>query len=310
MPHFAAVALMVATALAVEIRPAAGQDDFAMRLRAWEGHLDVVEQVTPGTRYAYRRCLIRFFADTLVDPTDDTLTEDAISAYLRTVPRNGSTRSDMIRALKAYSRYAASRRGKDPTERLHVPPRRRRKKNLIPEDAVRAMLRAAFRRERRRGWTFLLMAETGARVGSVVAVEAEDVGRDEITFRRAKNDKPYSVPLNHAARIAAEHLIAEGRSPLVGVGEERIRQWMREAAEEADLVKVLWHPHQLRSYFLTRLARVTDPGTWRQIANHSDLSQYPTYVAEDDSLAREAVRNLGQGSPRGGGRSSEAHGGR
>jgi site-specific recombinase XerD len=266
--------------------------DFSRRLRAWEDYLDVGENLSQRTRYAYRNALIRFFADTLVDPTAPDLNEQHVTAYLRQI-RSTSARADMTRALKSFGRYAVRTRGRDPTERLKVPRPRRQRHPIIPDEAVRRLLCSAFRREPRRGWTFLLIDSTGGRIGSVVALEAADVGPDEIVFRVTKGDRPYSVPLSRPARIAARHLTAEqqrSRAPtLVGVGAERIRQWMREAAEDAGVSRTLWHPHQLRHHFLTHLARVTDPGTWRRLANHSDLSQYPTYVAEDRSLEERAV---------------------
>lgn len=176
------------------------------------------------------------------------------------------------------------------------------------------LLRAAFRREHRRGWAILLCYVTGARVGSLVGARPCDIhlGPDaRLDLLEAKGGKPYSVPLERAGVIAARHLIdyaghrglsrsdtsgvglplrAEGFAPrpvLIGVGAERFRQWVHAAEQEAGLGRV-W-PHLLRHAASTRVARRADPETWRRFMNHADLSQWSRYVAGTDERVRAAI---------------------
>jgi integrase len=119
-----------------------------------------------------------------------------------------------------------------------------------------------------------------------------------------KGGKPYSVPLERAGVVAAGHLLdrlrrggsseasedaSVGERPpyLIGVGAERFRQWVHAAEQEAGLGRV-W-PHLLRHAASTRVARSSDPETWRRFMNHADLSQWARYVAGTDERVRAAV---------------------
>ena len=267
--------------------------DFPSRLRAFDEHMQV-SGMAERTRSDYRYRLVRFYADTATDPTSASLHEDDIVSYLVSLPPKGATRGMVLRALKCYCRWAHGRRGLgDPTVHLKIPHRTQAPAELIPTQAVRALLRAAFRREARRGWVLLLAAATGARIGSLVQIRAADVVDHSLHLRVAKAGRSYTVPLSRPALIATVHLgHLDGSGRLVGVTDERVRQWMREAARDAGVDDVLWHPHQLRHHFATRLARVTDPDTWRRLMGHADLSQYARYVARDDERLREAVEGM------------------
>ena len=100
-----------------------------------------------------------------------------------------------------------------------------------------------------------------------------------------------SVPLERAGVIAAEHLlqsrVLHATDRLIGVGAERFRQWVHAAEQEAGLGRV-W-PHLLRHAASTRVARSSDPETWRRFMNHADLSQWARYVAGTDERVRAAV---------------------
>jgi site-specific recombinase XerD len=74
---------------------------------------------------------------------------------------------------------------------------------------------------------------------------------------------------------------------LIGVGAERFRQWVHAAEQEAGLDRV-W-PHLLRHAASTRVARSSDPETWRRFMNHADLSQWARYVAGTDERVRAAI---------------------
>jgi hypothetical protein len=118
------------------------------------------------------------------------------------------------------------------------PPRPRAAEALEPAE-VRALLRAAFRKDPRRGWTLMLLYATGARIGSLVAVMPEDVAGGYIRFNNMKGRHgPHDVPLSPLAQIAARHLAELGsetaragtrrapRPTLIGVDKGALWYWV------------------------------------------------------------------------------------
>ena len=283
---------------------AVGMEDraFPAVLRRFDRHLDVLGRAD-ATRRQYRYELTRWWIDYLF-PSELDLADvrpGHIEEYLGSLPRNGSKRGDATRALRALCAWAHAEGEIDRNPIAHIPvPRPKTPPAPDLSDAdLRRLLRAAFRRESRRGWAILLCYVTGARVGSLVAVRPRDVhlGPDaRLDLIETKGGKPYSVPLERAGVIAARHLCnestrafhpsAEGAT-LVGVGAERFRQWVHAAEQEAGLGRV-W-PHLLRHAASTRVARSSDPETWRRFMNHADLSQWSRYVAGTDERVRAAV---------------------
>ncbi len=267
-------------------------DTVLERLGAYTSWLEVTDH-RPKTIRQYRYWLLRFAADTLIDPWDAA--EDDLVAYLAALPATGSARHAVLQAMKSYWRWAGPRAERsDPTARLAVRRPRSAKAPQIETTDLRAIVRAAFHREPRRGWTILLAFSTGIRVGSLVAIRPEDVdlGRGLLWIRQAKAGRTYEVPLEHLGRCAASWLVADARAcdrdTLVGVGEEQVRNWMRQARLSAGVGDRVW-PHLLRHSFATQLARVTDPETWRVAMNHVDLSNYPRYVHTEPDRIRAAV---------------------
>jgi site-specific recombinase XerD len=155
---------------------------------------------------------------------------------------------------------------------------------------VRALLRAAFRTEHRRGWALLLALSTGGRARALTKVRPEHVNLKaaELYFAEAKGDRDYAVPLGREGMIAVRHLLADAkakrRQTLLGVGYGRFWEWVREAKQTAGIES---SPHWLRRTFGSYTARRADPEVWRQLMGHSDLSQWPRYVGTD----RQAVKN-------------------
>lgn len=258
--------------------------------------------VASRTARSYRRSLVNFLADTGIDPFEAS-TDDIVS-YLASLAANGSGRTETLKALKHAHGWALGRVTEhDPTAPLKLRRPKLRPVAKLTSDHERELLRALFRREPRRGWTAMLILATGGRIGSIVRVTVSDVDleRAELTFRHTKNDRPYTVPLGLRGTLAARNLVAiaaaqgdardtsKGHSArLIGVCEERVRQWFREAASETGIGRV-W-PHLLRHSFATDVSRRTDPETWRRLMNHADLSQWPRYVGGDQGRMREAVR--------------------
>lgn len=263
--------------------------EFAPALRRFDAHMQVAGR-SDSTRHAYRRELVNFWIDYLLERSLelDTVSEDDVVAYIAGLPKNGSKRADAIRALRAFYGWAPGRvRVDNPTSAMKVPrPGRGAAPNLTSEQ-LRLLLSTLFRREPRRGWAAMLCFATGARVGSLVALTASDVdlGAGMIHFRVVKNDRPYSKPLNKMGYVSAHHLVYETgrRETLVGVGQERFRQWLHDAEREAGLPRI-W-PHLLRHSYSNRAA-TGDPEAWRRGMNHSDLSQWARYHAGDDARLR------------------------
>jgi integrase len=271
---------------------------FPAVLRRFDRHLDVLGRAET-TRRKYRYELVRWWTDYLFPGELEVVDvrPGHVEEYLGQLPRQGSKRGDAIRALRAFFAWAVVESEVDRNPAGHIPiprPRIGPAPDLSDKD-LRKLLSAAFRREPRRGWAILLCYVTGARVGSLVKVRPCDVhlGPDaRIDLLEAKGGKPYSVPLERAGVIAAGHLLRESRimnheSHLIGVGAERFRQWVHAAEQEAGLGRV-W-PHLLRHAASTRVARSSDPETWRRFMNHADLSQWSRYVAGTDERVRAAL---------------------
>jgi len=283
---------------AVEMEPR----PFPAVLRRFDQHLDVLGRADT-TRRQYRYELTRWWVDYLFAAELEVADVRAahIEDYLAGLPRHGSKRSDALRALRAFCAWAVveGELDRDPVAHIPVPRPKIAPAPDLSDDDLRRLLRAAFRRERRRGWAILLCYVTGARVGSLVAARPADVhlGPDaRLDLLEAKGGKPYSVPLERAGVIAAGHLnrlcranpnVGNGSYRLIGVGAERFRQWVHAAEQEAGLGRV-W-PHLLRHAASTRVARSSDPETWRRFMNHADLSQWARYVAGTDERVRAAL---------------------
>jgi len=225
---------------------------FPAVLHRFDRHLDVIGRAD-ATRRRYRYELLCWWTDYLFPGELEVadVRPGHVEEYLGRLPRNGSKRGDAIRALRAFFGWAVveGEVDRDPAAHIPIPRPRTGPAPDLSDNDLRRLLRAAFRREPRRGWAILLCYVTGARVGSLVAAKPADVhlGPDaRIDLLEAKGGKPYSVPLERAGVIAATHLqgynesarsfhpSAEG-ARLVGVGAERFRQWVH--AAEQDLLR-------------------------------------------------------------------------
>lgn len=264
------------------------------RFTSWTAWLEATGH-RPKTIRQYRYWLLRFAADTMTAPWD--VTEEQLVEYMAAMPATGSCRRSFLQAMKSYWTWAASQAGRDPTARLRVRHPKEPKAPHIAPDVFRDILREAFRREQRRGWALLLMWATGLRIGSLVAIQPEDVNLADavLWIREAKGGRTYEVPLERLALSAATWLVRDargaGRERIVGVGEEQVRNWLREARIRAGVPDRVW-PHLLRHSFATEVARATDPETWRVAMNHADLSQYARYVHTDAERIREALSKV------------------
>jgi site-specific recombinase XerD len=88
-----------------EERPT-GDGTFVL-VRRWQQYLEVSETCGANTRRQYRRYLIAFLADTLLEVED--LTEDDIVAWLADQPAKGAMRGMTLRALRSFYGWAEDR---------------------------------------------------------------------------------------------------------------------------------------------------------------------------------------------------------
>jgi site-specific recombinase XerD len=267
-------------------------------LRAFD-HYAQARQWSAATRRKYRYELVCFAVDYLIDHDLALLaaSEADVLDYVASLPAHGSKRGDATRALKAFYGWAHTRhRDDDPSAALKIPRAKLTTAPTLSDDAARQLVDAANARELRRGAAITLALETGARVSSLVEIRAADLHVEPIEeafveIRVAKGDRPYRLPLTQGARNAAVVLLALGHEPVLGVGAARFRQWVHEAERDAGLERV-W-PHLLRHHFARRVAESGDLEAWRRAMNHSDLSQWPRYVAEEgDERIRKALRRV------------------
>lgn len=263
--------------------------DAFVRLRTWTAWLEATGHSAASIR-GYKYWMVRYMADVLQDPWDAT--EDDLVAYLADLPKHGSSRREWLKSVKSYWAWASPKAGRDPTERLHLRrPAQPPADDVLSQDEVRRMLRAAFRREPRRGWAILLAVSTGLRVGSLVALRPEDCHGDWLWTSVAKGGRKQRVVLSRPARVAVRHLLATANGTLLGAGKETFRRWLRTAAADAGVHRRVY-PHLLRHTFATRVAKVSDPRTWQAAMGHADLSQYPRYVHLDEERLRQAVETV------------------
>lgn len=282
-----------------EPHEAAAAGTFAL-VRRWQNYLEVSETCCANTRRQYRRYLIAFLADTLLELQH--LTEDDVVDWLKDQPAKGTMRGMTLRALRSFYSWAEDRDiCRSPVKRLKPKrPKYGPAPSLSPEQ-LEAVLVAAEAVDPRARWALQLAYATGCRVGSLCALEASDVdmGTDWITFRLAKGDKPYGIALGPRAHEAVEQLLELAnyapkrglrRPTLVGVGTGTVWKWARAAGETAG-VKT-W-PHLLRHTTITRLAEENiDVRTVMEIANWTDPTLLRRYAAKSDPNLRRAVAIL------------------
>lgn len=279
-----------------------GGDTFQI-LRRWQDWMEVSGRFADTTRRQYRRYVFAVLADTLI-PLDE-LTEDDVVEYLAGLSPKGGMRGQTIRALGSLCTFA-HRRGlisENPTGWLSVPREKYGDAPYLEPDELLRVLAAAERLDPRARPTLELLYTTGARVGSLCAVEPGDVdlAKRQIAFRVAKGSKPYTNPLNDRAMLAVQELLdladyappkAAGRRPtLVGVAPCIVQRWCREAGQ---MVGLHVYPHLLRHTFCERIAN--DPAVPElavvELMNWRDGSQIRRYAQARDPIKRQAVAPL------------------
>lgn len=276
-------------------------------IRRWIIFLEVAGIASLVTRQNYRRAIVAFIAETLIDLR--ALTEDDVIEWMTHRDPRGGYAQLTLKALRSFYRWAEDRELMlNPVKRL---PTRSSKygpaPSLSPEE-LRQVLEAADRiGDPRARPTITLLYFTGARIGSMAGVLPEDVrhdgqGRPVLHFREAKGDRRYAVPVEAPeAREALKALqdladwkpihAASRRPTLVGVGPKSIWGWVHRSGE---LAGVRAFPHLLRHSFATRLAEdpEVDIRSWVELMGHADGSQLRRYAATSEPRLRGAVGRL------------------
>ena len=244
------------------------------------------------------------------DPRD--FTELDVVEVMSYYPAKGGGRSMAIRAMRSFFEWASDidirEVGINPARRIKVPRSKAPPAPRLSREEIEAVWEAAEQIDPRARPTLELLYFTGARVGSIVAVEPNHIRADRngalsIFFAIAKGDYPYELPLEAPEAVAAVERLRElldwkpkmavaRRPTLVGVGEGTVWRWVTRAGE---LAGVKAYPHLVRHTMLSDLAQdpEVDVRTWIEAANHRDGSQMRRYAAASEPRIRGAMGRLG-----------------
>lgn len=272
-------------------------------IRDWTTFL-AVTGLAVRTVGEYRRALGAFLLAVEASPED--VTEDMVIDYLASMSERGGAQRMALKSIRSFYGWAVprDRLPHNPVERLKLKPPKYGPAPSLTRGELDALFSAAGSVDPRARWAIQFCYATGARVESLVNVMPDDVDLDsnKVTFRVAKNSDPYSVPLGSKAQEAAEQLLnLQGYRPrrgnhcgtLIGVGANRFRGWLKEAADKAGIEKRV-HPHLLRHTFATRIAESPDSSVrdFIELMNHKDPSQFRRYAQANQKSLREAVEVL------------------
>jgi integrase/recombinase XerD len=270
------------TSLAAVDEPVMSQ--WAADVARWTAFLTATGMADMTIR-AYRRTLVCFIADTLLEPNDAT--EDDLVAYLAELPAKGHTRPMVTRTLRSYYGWAAPRVQRNPAERLRARLPKYGPAGALTEDEMVRVVLAAAQHEQRRAWAILLMYATGIRLTSAVSIRPEDVRGDMLYIRVAKGDRPYAVPLGPIGFAAVCGLMETAGEHLIGVQQGRLWDWIHQAGLDSGL-RV--YPHLLRHTWATRqIENNTNPRVVQELGNWADLSQLGRYAHVGDEQKRAAA---------------------
>lgn len=278
-------------------------------IRRWYAFLTVSGRVNASTRKQYRRALVAMLADLCLDPR--AVTEDDVIAWIVAPdeetgeprdPKGGSV-ALTLKAAHSFYGWALIREEivPNPVRAIGVPRRKYGRPPALSEKHLRAVLGAARAyRDPRLAPTLELMYATAGRIASICALTADDLDfqHEWISFRVAKNDDPYGVPMNERARAACEELLSladyrptnacSRRETLVGVGRSRLSRMIQDIEQETGIA--VWS-HLLRHTILTELAH--DPAVpmpvVAKMGNHKDTATTMRYVADREGALRAAM---------------------
>lgn len=274
------------------LHAAGSLEAFWALLDAWGDHMRGRE-LTPETIEQHEAYLLRFLRRTRSTP--ESVTEQTLQGFLESVTPRSSKREAYVSASRSFFRFArrAGYLELDPAEDVHArSPKYPPPDFFSPTEIARIVDAASKRLPPMRRWAVVLLFETGARIGSLAAVRPQDVNSERIVFRKAKNDRPYSVMLTPRASEACTELLMlhTGTTTLIGRHEDTIGEWFREAARDAGLPEGRVNAHRARHTAATLLyARTHDPLLVKDFLNHASLAQVQRYARVMDSSMRDAL---------------------
>lgn len=235
-----------------------------------------------------------------------------LRSYVVEMMRNGKAPRTIHRKISAYRTYVrfSKRQGLmdlDPTDSVSLPKLSKRLPNVIPEHAMNELFQEEVfpsdwkgRRDRS---VIALMYETGIRLSELIALETNDLVRDQSELRVfGKGNKERRVPLmKETVESVEEHLRMRpfksrflfvsdaGRSLYPSFVYRRVHHYL-------SLVSSLQKrsPHVLRHSFATHLLnRGAELNAVKDLLGHASLSSTEVYTHQ--SLAR--LKELHQDSP-------------
>jgi integrase/recombinase XerD len=262
-------------------------------LRAWQEYAE--SDLAPVSVASYRYWILRFHADTLVDP-HEAQTEH-LHAFLGSFGDKGTAKSMAKRAVRHYFQWLhlSGRRGDDPSSFL---PRVRRRKLRMPhyltEDELTRVVYAAA--TYRPAWAAMLlfMLGTGCRVSEMLNLLTDDIDLDKnaVIFRSTKNGMDRFVPLGPSSRFGAEMLM-NGTKYLLGdepPHPNTIRRRLKILARMTSLDPARMHPHALRHSCGTLLSEkgASEVAIMNHLG-HVDPSMVRTYIHVTSKRAKETA---------------------
>jgi integrase/recombinase XerD len=258
-------------------------------LDAWQDHMRA-RGLSDETRDQYESYLLRGLRRGRITP--ETATTRDLETLIASVPPKGSNRAAYVGAFKSFFRFCLRERlrSDDPAAELRTkPPKYPPPDYFEPDEARRIVEAACLRRNPRRSPTLRLLFETGARIGSIAAIEPQDVQGSppaRIRLRVTKGDRPYSVVLTpSASKAVGELLELMGREQrtLVGVHKVTVGNWFRDAARDAGFPEGRVHAHLARHTAGTLMYRRTkDLILVKDFLGHADTSQVHRYARVND----------------------------
>jgi len=268
---------------------------------AWRQNM-MVRGLAPKTIAQREDFLVRFFQRTRSSP--ETLTEAVVAEFFAQMKPRSSTRQAYASALKSAYRFWIRRhlvQIDDPVvdvgaKAVHYPP----PDYFEDDEARRILMAAAAKRNPRRAWAIVLLFETGARIGSLAALEPRDIRHGRVWWRVTKYDRPYSVILTPLASQAADELLALWSPEMVtllGVAASTLGNWFREAARDAGMPEGRVNAHRARHTFATNiLERTNDAVVTAESLGHRDLSTVMRYARGKERRMREVMSRSLTGS--------------
>jgi len=272
---------------------------------------------SPHTIGQYRRAiglLGRWLAAAGHGTALDAITPEVLAAFLvspevRTSARGGAKAAISVNATRTGLRvffgwvheagYSASNPARLIRRGLCAPPPPRALSQAEVDRLLQALDAASGCSARRDRVLVRLLLATGVRLGSAIALDAEDVdlALGQLTLRSVKGDRVERIPLGREIRdhLAGYLALRPRRGPLFrNPRGERLskRQAQRQITRWLDRVGIEnGTPHSLRHSFATGLlARTGDLFLVKQALRHRSIASTTVYLSIDDDRLRQALQ--------------------